>query len=159
MDKLLKIIENNCDLTNAELAVMTGMTEEEVASAIEQYKKDGIIIGKRTIINWHKVDKNLVTAFIEVIVTPQLGQGFDRIAERFFQFDQVKTVYLMSGAYDLALIVEGNSLNEVAGFVSEHLAPMEMVISTATHFVLKKYKSDGMIIENPVKDERQVLLF
>ncbi len=159
MDKLLKIIENNCDLTNAELAVMTGMTEEEVASAIEQYKKDGIIIGKRTIINWHKVDKNLVTAFIEVKVTPQLGQGFDRIAERFFQFDQVKTVYLMSGAYDLALIVEGNSLNEVAGFVSEHLAPMEMVISTATHFVLKKYKSDGMIIENPVKDERQVLLF
>ncbi|MBQ3848193.1 MAG: Lrp/AsnC family transcriptional regulator [Clostridia bacterium] len=159
MDKLLKIIENNCDLTNAELAVMTGMTEEEVAAAIEQYKKDGIIIGKRTIINWHKVDKNLVTAFIEVKVTPQLGQGFDRIAERFFQFDQVKTVYLMSGAYDLALIVEGNSLNEVAGFVSEHLAPMEMVISTATHFVLKKYKSDGMIIENPVKDERQVLLF
>ncbi len=159
MDKLLKIIENNCDLTNAELAVMTGMTEEEVASAIEQYKKDGIIIGKRTIINWHKVDKNLVTAFIEVKVTPQLGQGFDRIAERFFQFDQVKTVYLMSGAYDLALIVEGSSLNEVAGFVSEHLAPMEMVISTATHFVLKKYKSDGMIIENPVKDERQVLLF
>lgn len=159
MEKLLKILENNCELTCAELAVMTGMTEDAVAAAIEQYKKDGIIIGKRTVINWHKVDKNLVTAFIEVKVTPQIGQGFDRIAERFYQFEQVKTVYLMSGTYDLALIVEGNSLNEVAGFVSENLAPMDMVLSTATHFVLKKYKSDGMIIEKPVKDERQVLLF
>ena len=159
MDKLLKILENNPDLTNKELAVMTGLTEEEVAAAIAQYKEAGIIIGKRTVINWHKADKNLVTAFIEVKVTPQMGQGFDRIAKRFFQFDQVKTVYLMSGGYDLALIVEGDNLNDVATFVSENLAPMEMVLSTATHFVLKKYKSDGLIIEKPSEDERQVLLF
>ena len=159
MHRILELLENNSNLTPEDIAVMIDKTPEEVREAISQYEKEGVIVGKKTIINWQKADKDLVTAFIEVKCTPQYGRGFDQIAERFYQYEQVKSVYLMSGAYDLALIVEGNSLTEVASFVSGKLATMDTVISTCTHFVLKKYKDNGVMLETPPKDERQVMAF
>lgn len=156
--KILELMEKHSDLTEEEIAVILGEKKEEVEQEIARMKKDGVIVGKKTVINWHKTDRSLVTALIEVKVTPQQGKGFDQIAERFYQYEQVRSVYLMSGAYDLALTVEGKNLTEVALFVAEKLAPMDTVISTATHFVLKKYKEDGIFIESvEKKDERQVL--
>lgn len=158
MHRILELLEKNSTLTTSDLAVMLDKSEAEIAAAIEQFKKDGIIIGNKILVNWQKTTREFVTAFIEVKVTPQFGKGFDQIAERFYQYDQVTTVYLMSGAYDLALIIEGKTLNEVALFVAEQLAPMDTVISTATHFVLKKYKQDGVLFEKPQKDERLVMM-
>ena len=156
--KILELMEKHSDLTEEEIAVILGENKEAVENEIAQMKKDGVIVGKKTVVNWHKTDRSLVTALIEVKVTPQQGKGFDQIAERFYQYEQVRSVYLMSGAYDLALTIEGKNLTEVALFVAEKLAPMDTVISTATHFVLKKYKEDGLFIESVnKKDERQVL--
>ena len=158
MYEILDLLEKNSDLTAEEIAAMTDSSVEDVNKTIAAYKEAGIIIGNKTIINWHKTDRDFVTAFIEVKVTPQLGKGFDQIAENFYQYEQVKSVYLMSGAYDLALIIEGKNLTEVALFVAEKLSPMDTVISTATHFVLKKYKDSGGFIESiDKKDERQVI--
>lgn len=158
MHRILEILEEHSDMTNEEIAVMLGYKTEEVEAAVEQFKKEGVIIGKKTVINWHKTERDFVTAFIELKVTPQQGKGFDEIAETLYQYEQVRSVYLMSGAYDLALIIEGKNLTEVALFVAEKLSPMDTVISTATHFVLKKYKEDGLFIESSRrKDERQVL--
>ncbi len=158
MHRILELIEKHSDITNEEISVMLGMDINEVAAAVEQFKREGVIVGKKTVINWRKTDREFVTALIELKVTPQQGQGFDRIAERFYQYEQVRSVYLMSGAFDIALMIEGKSLTEVALFVAEKLAPMDTVVSTATHFVLKKYKEDGIFIESvSKKDERQVL--
>lgn len=159
MYKILELLENNADLTAKELAVILNLDIEAVEAAIAQYKKDGIIVGKRTVVNWQKTEREYVTAIIELKVTPQFGKGFDEIAERCFQYDQVKSVYLMSGGYDLGLTVEGKTLTEVALFVAEKLAPMDQVLSTATHFVLKKYKEDGILLESQHKDERRVMMF
>lgn len=159
MHRILELLENNSNLTPEEIAIMIDKSPEEVAAAIKEFEKEGVIIGKKTIVNWQKTDRDFVTAFIEVKVTPQYGRGFDQIAERFYQYEQVKSVYLMSGTYDLALTVEGKTLTEVALFVAEKLAPMDAVISTATHFVLKKYKENGVMMELPPKDERQVMAF
>ena len=156
MHRILELLEKNSTLTVSDLAVMLNKSEDEISAAIEQFKKDGIIIGNKLLVNWQKTSREFVTAFIEVKVTPQFGKGFDQIAERFYE--QVKTVYLMSGAYDLALIIEGKTLNEVALFVAEQLSPMDTVISTATHFVLKKYKQDGVLFEKPQEDERLVMM-
>ena len=158
MHRILELLEKNSTLTVSDLAVMLDKSEEEISAAIEQFKKDGIIIGSKLLVDWQKTSREFVTAFIEVKVTPQFGKGFDQIAERFYQYEQVKTVYLMSGAYDLALIIEGKTLNEVALFVAEQLSPMDTVISTATHFVLKKYKQDGVLFEKPQDDERLVMM-
>ena len=158
MHRILELLEKNSTLTVSDLAVMLDKSEEEISAAIEQFKKDGIIIGSKLLVDWQKTSREFVTAFIEVKVTPQFGKGFDQIAERFYQYEQVKTVYLMSGAYDLALIIEGKTLNEVALFVAEQLSPMDPVISTATHFVLKKYKQDGVLFEKPQDDERLVMM-
>lgn len=156
--KILELMEKHSDLAEEEIAVILGESKEAVEKEIAQMKKEGVIVGKKTVVNWHKTDRSLVTALIEVKVTPQQGKGFDQIAERFYQYEQVRSVYLMSGAYDLALTIEGKNLTEVALFVAEKLAPMDTVISTATHFVLKKYKEDGLFIESvDKKDERQVL--
>ena len=156
--KILELMEKHSDLTEEEIAVILGENKDAVEKEIAQLKKEGVIVGKKTVVNWHKTDRSLVTALIEVKVTPQQGKGFDQIAERFYQYEQVRSVYLMSGAYDLALTIEGKNLTEVALFVAEKLAPMDTVISTATHFVLKKYKEDGLFIESvDKKDERQVL--
>lgn len=158
MNEILELLEKNSALTTGDLAVMLNKTEEEISAAIEQFQKDGVILGSRLLVDWQKTSREYVTAFIEIKVTPQFGKGFDQIAERFYQYEQVKTVYLMSGAFDLALIVEGKTLNEVALFVAEQLAPMDTVISTATHFVLKKYKQDGILFTKPQEDERLVMM-
>lgn len=158
MNKILELLEKNSTLTVHDIAVMLDKDDSEVAAAIEQFKKDGIILGSKLLINWEKTSRELVTALIELKVTPQFGKGFDQIAERFYQYDQVKTVYLMSGGYDIALMIEGRTLNEVAMFVAEQLSPMDTVISTATHFVLKKYKQDGVLFEKPQQDERLVMM-
>ena len=120
-------------------------------------EKEGVICGYHTLINWDATSKEKVVALIEVKVTPQRGMGFDKIADRIMQYDEVSALYLMSGAYDFTLLIEGKSMKEVAMFVSDKLAPMESVLSTATHFVLKKYKDHGTVLAKEKQDERQLV--
>ena len=137
---------------------MLGMEALEVAGIIDQMEKDGVILGYGARINWDKAyGSDAVTAYIELKVTPQRNQGFDRIAERIYQYPEVKAVNLMSGSYDFGITVEGKNIREISLFVSEHLAPMESVVGTATHFVLKRYKYDGVICSKPEKDQREVI--
>lgn len=156
-EKILTAIDKNSKLTSADLAVMLGSTEEEIAAIIKQLEDETVICGYPTLINWDKVHCERVTALIEVKVTPQRGLGFDKIAERIYQFDEVQSVYLMSGGFDLTVIIEGKTMREVANFVSEKLAPMEAVLSTATHFVLKKYKEHGMPLVQTKHEERMLI--
>ena len=154
MDNFLKIIEDNANLTQKELAVMFNKDEGDIKKMIEAYEKDGIILGYKTIIDWDKTDREYVTAMIEVKMTPQRDRGFDRIAEKIYNYPEVQSVYLMSGSYDLCLIIEGRTMKEVSYFVAQKLAPIESVISTATHFVLRKYKDKGVIYGASEVDER-----
>lgn len=156
-EKILKAIDKNSKLTAKELAVMIGAEEAAVAATIKELETDSIICGYPTLINWDKTESEKVTALIEVKVTPQRGQGFDRIAERIYKFEEVESVYLMSGGFDLTVIIDGKSMREVANFVSSKLAPMEAVLSTATHFVLKKYKEHGMPLVHEKEDERMLI--
>lgn len=136
------------------LAVMLGQPMDTVAGMIDDMEGRGIILRYSPVINWDKTDRERVEAMIEVRVTPQRDEGFDAIAKRIYRFDEVKTVYLMSGAYDLLLLVESHSLKELAYFVSTKLSVLETVTGTATHFVLKRYKSDGVIFEGDAQDKR-----
>ena len=138
-EEILKILDRNSRVSAADIASMLGMDEELVQFEIARMEAEQVICGYPTLINWDKTDSEKVTALIEVKVTPQRGQGFDRIAKRIYQYEEVDAVYLMSGGFDLTVIIEGRNIREVAQFVSDKLAPMEAVISTATHFVLKKY--------------------
>ncbi|MFV0341633.1 MAG: Lrp/AsnC family transcriptional regulator [Anaerocolumna sp.] len=156
-EKILAAIDKNSKLCPKDLAAMFGSTEEEVEKIINELEADSIICGYPTLINWDKTQSEKVTALIEVKVTPQRGQGFDKIAERIYKFDEVESVYLMSGGFDLTVIIEGKSMREVAKFVSDKLAPMEAVLSTATHFVLKKYKEHGLPLVHESKDERMLI--
>ncbi len=156
-EQILRTIDRNSKLTSAELAIMLGRDEAEVAAAIAEMEADKVICGYPTLINWDKVSSEKITALIEVKVTPQRGQGFDTIAERIYKFAEVESVYLMSGGFDLTVIIKGKSMREVAGFVSEKLAPMEAILSTATHFVLKKYKEHGIAMQHEEKDERMLV--
>ena len=131
---------------------MAGMTEEEVKAAIRKYEEEKVILGYKAIVDWDRTDRESVTALIEVKVTPQRGEGFDRVAERIYQYDEVESVYLMSGAYDLTVIISGRTLKEVAQFVGERLSTLEDVTGTATHFILHKYKEKHLIFE---KQEQQ----
>ena len=140
MTEILKLLENNSRLTAAQIAAMLDMEEAAVAAAVAEYEAANIILGYKTLIDRDRVGGESVTALIEVKVTPQLGDGFDRIAERIYQYDEVESVYLMSGAYDLTVIVSGKTLKEGASFVSARLSTIEGVTGTATHFILKKYK-------------------
>ena len=153
-EKILQAIDKNSKLTPADLAAMFGSTTEEVTAVIKELEADAIICGYPTLINWDKTDTEKVTALIEVKVTPQRGLGFDKIAERIYKFDEVESVYLMSGGFDLTVIIEGKSMKEVATLVSSKLAPMEAILSTATHFVLKKYKQHGLPLVSQNTDER-----
>lgn len=156
--KVINIIHKNCKLSLEQVATMTDMTPSEVAAIIEKLEAEGTILGYGAIINWNNLqEKQTVNAYIEIQVSPQRNCGFDRIAERIYQFPQVKSLTLMSGHYDLGLMVEAESIQEIAMFVSEHLAPMESILDTATHFVLKRYKSDGIIYATETKDEREVI--
>ncbi|MEG2316883.1 MAG: Lrp/AsnC family transcriptional regulator [Clostridia bacterium] len=140
-----------------QLATMTGASLEAVADSIQIMEKSGVILRYSPVINWDKTDRERVEAMIEVRVTPQRDQGFDAIAQRIYRFDEVKTVYLMSGAYDLLLLVEAHTLKELAFFVSTKLSTLETVTGTATHFVLKRYKSDGIVFEGGSEDKRLVV--
>ncbi len=156
--ELLSLLEQDCRLSMEKLAAMTGKNIQEVAQAIETMEKQGIILRYSPVINWDKTEKERVEAMIEVRVTPQRDQGFDAIAKRIYRFDEVKSVYLMSGAYDLLLLVEAHSLKDLAFFVSTKLSTLETVTGTATHFVLKRYKSDGVIFEGDRDDKRLVVM-
>ena len=157
MQKILEILENDCNTPLEQIALITEMSVEEVAAKIDKLREDKIILKNKSVINWEKTDKELVTALIELKVTPQRGEGFDKIAERIYKFPEVKSVYLMAGAYDLTVIIEGKTIKDVALFVSNRLATMERVLSTGTHFVLKKYKDEGIIFDETEKDSRQVI--
>lgn len=156
-ENVLAAIDKNSKISAADLAVMLGTTEDEITSVIKEMEDETIICGYPTLINWDKVQCERVTALIEVKVTPQRGLGFDKIAERIYQFDQVQSVYLMSGGFDLTVIITGKTMKEVASFVSEKLAPMDAILSTATHFVLKKYKEHGLPLVQTKHDERMLI--
>lgn len=158
MEEILEVLEKNSRYTDQEIAVMTGKTVEEVREAISDYEEKSIIAGYTTLINWENTGRETVTALIEVQITPQRGVGFDKVAERIYQFPQVKACYLMSsGGFDLTVIVEGKTMKEVAMFVSDKLAIQECVTGTATHFVLKKYKDHGTIFREKKTDDREML--
>ena len=144
-------------LTNEQIAQMIGSTEAEVEEIIKGLEKNNTIVGYKTMINWDKTDKELVTSLIELRITPQRGEGFDRVAEKIYKYPQVKSLFLMSGSYDLCVMIEGESMKDVALFVASKLAPMDNVLSTATSFVLKKYKEDGMVFYKDEEDSRQVI--
>lgn len=157
MRDIIKILEKDGRATPEQIAKTLNRDVEEVKRDIKKLEEDKIIASYKAVINWEKVDSDLVVAIIEVKITPQIGKGFDRVASRIYQFPEVKSVYLMSGSYDLSINIEGKTVREIARFVSEKLAPIECVISTATHFVLKKYKDGGVILTDGMKDDREVI--
>ena len=154
MDPLLTLLRDNAALSPARLAPMLNLSETEVASRIKAYENDQVILGYRAILDEEKLGVDLVRAVIEVKITPERGGGFDRLAERIAKYSEVRSCYLMSGGYDLLVVVEGNSLREVAMFVSEKLATVQGVLSTATHFMLKPYKEQGVLMAREQHEER-----
>ena len=153
----LEILFNDARTPVDQIAVMTGHSEEEVEAVIRSLEAQKIIVKYPALINWDKLDQEQVEALIEVRVTPQRDEGFDAIAERIYRFEEVKSVYLMSGAFDLMVMVNARSMKQLAFFVAEKLSTLEHVLSTATHFVLKKYKSEGVILEERRGDNRLVV--
>lgn len=154
-EQILKTIEKNSRLSIKELAVLLGKEEIDVANEVAAMEAEGIICGYHTLINWEQTSLEKVNALIEVRVTPQRGQGFDSIAERIYKYPEVHAVYLISGGYDLLVSLEGKSLKEVSSFVTDKLSTLESVLSTATHFILKKYKDHGTILSKKEEDERE----
>lgn len=155
--RVLEILHDDARYTAETLATMLDVAVPEVEAVIQELEDEKIIVKYATIVNWSKVDENLVTALIEVQITPERGKGFDAIAERIYLYPEVKSLYLMSGAYDLLVEIEGKNLKEVANFVSSRLSVIEKVLSTKTHFILKKYKQDGFVFENK-QDEHRMLI-
>lgn len=156
-EKILAHLEKNSRIDLKELAVMLDTDEVTIANELAAMEKERIICGYHTLIDWDKTSREKVTALIEVRVTPQRGQGFDKIAERIYNYPEVNAVYLISGGYDLLVNLEGKTLREVANFVSEKLSALDQVLSTATHFVLKKYKDHGTIMAEKRTDERMAV--
>jgi len=154
MEPLLKLLHENATLKPPQLAAMLNMPESEVAAKIKAYEADQVILAYRTILNEEKLGVDSVRAVIEVKITPERGGGFDRLAERIAKYAEVNSCYLMSGGYDLLVVLEGKSLREIASFVSEKLATVQGVISTATHFMLKPYKVQGVLMKREVNEER-----
>ena len=152
--KILELLEQDGRLTAKQIAMMLSKEEGDIKKIIEEYEKEGIILGYKAIVDWDKTAREYATALIELKVTPQYNRGFDAIAERIYNYPEVQSVYLMSGAYDLCVILEGKTIREVALFVAQRLAPLEAVTSTATHFVLRKYKDKGVIYGPANFDER-----
>jgi DNA-binding Lrp family transcriptional regulator len=156
--EILAILEKDARMSLENIAKMTQLPVEEVQKLIEKLEKEKIIVHYTTLVDWAKVDSyHGVTAMIDVKVTPKRGVGFDAVAERIYRFKEVKSVYLMSGAYDLSVTVEGRSMNEISRFVSEKLSTLDSVVSTTTHFQLKKYKHDGIIYDQKNDDRRIVV--
>ena len=156
-EEILSLIEKNSRIGLKDLAVMLGKSEIDVANEITTLEKEGIICGYHTLINWEKTSIEKVTALIEVRITPQRGQGFDSMAERIANYPEVHTVYLISGGFDLLVILEEKSLRDIANFVSDKLSTLDSVLSTATHFILKKYKDQGTILAKKSNDEREII--
>lgn len=154
---LLELLKEDCRLSVDKLAVMTGATPEEVGETIRHLEEERVILRYAPTINWDKTDRERVEAMIEVRVTPQRDMGFDAVAKRIYRFEEVKSVYLMSGSYDLLVLVEARTLKDLALFVSEKLSTLEMVTGTATSFVLKRYKEEGVIFEGDKSDQRLVI--
>ncbi|MED3653627.1 Lrp/AsnC family transcriptional regulator [Heyndrickxia sporothermodurans] len=156
--RVLEIIENNARIPLSTLAKMVNLSEADVTEIIKDLEEKNIIASYVSVINWSKLtEQEMVTALIDVKVTPKRGVGFDDVAERIYRFPQVKSVYLMSGAFDLSVEVEGKTMLEVASFVSDKLATIDSVISTSTHFILKKFKHDGVILGENEKDRRMII--
>lgn len=155
---ILEILEKNSRVSIEDMAAMLGMNTEEIAAAMDEMIKDQIICGYTTLVNWDKTDRQFVTAMIEVKVTPQRDQGFEKIAERISKFDEVKAVYLMAGSYDLLIMMDGKNIRDISYFVSNKLSPLDSVLSTATHFVLKKYKDHGVILEKKAEDDERMIV-
>lgn len=156
-EQLLAIIEKNSRIGLKDLAVMLDKPEIDIANELALLEKEGIICGYHTLIDWEKTSIEKVTALIEVRVTPQRGQGFDKIAERIYNYPEVRAVYLISGGYDLLVIIEEKTLREISNFVSDKLSTLDSVLSTATHFILKKYKDHGTILAKKREDEREII--
>jgi len=156
--EILEILRKNSRISDEEIAVMLGTDVESVKAAIKEMEEKGIITGYKTLIDWEKAHEDVVTAYIEVRVTPQREHGFDKVAERIYQYPQVKACSLMSGGFDLFVVVEGKTMKEVALFVAEKLATIDSVLSTSTHFVLKNYKDNGVIFNRNGKDEREAVV-
>ena len=156
-EKILAIMEKNSRIDIKDLAVLLGESEVAVSNEIAYMETEHIICGYHTFINWDNTSEEKVTALIEVKVTPQRGMGFDKIAERIYQYNEVNAVYLMSGAFDFAVFIEGKTMKEVALFVSSKLSTLDSVLSTSTHFVLKKYKDHGTVLVEEVQDERMLV--
>ena len=156
-EQILAIIEKNSRISVKELAVILGAEEIDVANELKAMEEEGIICGYHTMIDWEKTDIEKVTALIEVRITPQRGQGFDKLAERIYKYPEVNSVYLISGGYDLLVSLEGKSLKQVSSFVSDKLSTLDGVLSTATHFVLKKYKGHGTILGKKYEDTREMI--
>ena len=156
-EKILAVIEKNSRIDIHDLAILLGESEAAVANEIAEMEKERIICGYHTLINWDNTSEEKVSALTEVKVTPQRGMGFDKLAERIYQYSEVNALYLMAGGFDFMVIIEGKTMRQVAQFVSDKLAPLDSVLSTATHFVLKKYKDHGTIMQKPDKDERMLI--
>lgn len=157
-ERILRIIAKNGKLSTSDLSSMLSMEPEKIQAAIDKLEREGVICGYPTLINWDNTDCERVTALIEVRVAPERGRGFDKVAERIYQFEEVESLYLMSGGFDLTVIIVGRTMKEVARFVATKLAPMESIVSTATHFVLKKYKEHGLsLVKRGAADERQLI--
>lgn len=156
-EKILSIIERNSRIDLKELAVLLGMEEIDVVNEVAAMEAEGVICGYHTLIDWEKTTQEKVSALIEVRVTPQRGQGFDNMAEKISKYPEVNAVYLISGGYDLLVSIDGKSLMEISRFVSEKLSALDSVLSTATHFILKKYKDHGTIFNKKEADEREMI--
>ena len=156
-EEILRLLEKNSRIDIKEIAILDGKTEAEVANEIAQMEKEGIISGYYTLINWDNTNDERVSALIEVKVTPQRGIGFDKIAERISKFDEVKSVYLMSGGFDFTVILEEKTMKEIAQFVTSKLSTLDEVLNTATHFVLKKYKENEVVYGETESDHREVV--
>ncbi len=157
-NKLISLLKQNARLSNEQLAVMLGVTAETVAAEIQSLEKQGVIMGYSAIVNEEKIEEEKVTAIIELRVTPQKDCGFEEIAKTITAYEEVESLSLMAGAYDLAVTVKGDNVKDIAMFVAQRLAPLSGVISTATYFILKTYKEKGICIENEEKDERNFFL-
>ncbi len=157
MERLLKLLDTNARLTTAEMATMLGTTEDAVKAQMAELEKAGVVRGYKALIDWDRTDRKYVTALIELRVTPQRNCGFDDLAERIMKFEEVETVYLMSGGFDLMVIVNGCTFKDVAMFVAKRLSTLDSVVSTATHFVLRRYKDRGVLFLGEDVDERGAL--
>ncbi len=155
--KILALMENDARMSPRTMAVMLDAEESLVAAAIEKMERDKVILGYNTIINWEKMGDDGVTAMIDVKVVPEREVGFHKVAERICRFPEVRCVYLMSGTYDLSVVVSGDNMKDIADFISSKLSTLDQVQSTVTHFILKRYKQDNFIFEEPEQDKRLVV--